>query len=134
MTSKYQIKNGKVVVKELESDIVSDFIDMFYRIMPKYKIIRIPNEGTYKNKSIQKGTLIGCADFLFDYTSKFYDVVINNYIYKYRNLWIEFKTKTGKQSKKQVEFEKFVESNGSKYIICRSAIEAIDEIKLYLGL
>lgn len=45
-----------------------------------------------------------------------------------KTLYIEIKTKTGKQSAYQVEFEKICRAHGGTYILARS----VDDVKPYL--
>lgn len=45
-----------------------------------------------------------------------------------RTIYIEVKTKTGKQSAYQVEFQKICEAHGGTYVLARS----VDDIKPYL--
>lgn len=47
-------------------------------------------------------------------------------------LCLEFKTKTGRQSDDQKEFQRQAEYCRSKYVIVRSAEQAINELKKYL--
>lgn len=53
---------------------------------------------------------------------------------QYSFLCIELKTKTGKQTDYQKEWQALAESNGSKYIVCRSFDEFQTAIKQYLAL
>lgn len=52
----------------------------------------------------------------------------------YGALCIEMKTKTGKQSTSQIEWQIEAEKNGYKYVICRSVDEFINEILDYMNL
>lgn len=45
-----------------------------------------------------------------------------------KTIYIEVKTKTGKQSAYQVEFQKICEAHGGTYVLARS----VDDIKPYL--
>lgn len=51
----------------------------------------------------------------------------------YGYLCIELKTKTGRQSELQKEFEKAVGENGGKYVIVRSLEEFVRAVTEYLG-
>lgn len=53
---------------------------------------------------------------------------------RYHFLRIEMKTKTGKQSDAQKEYEKAVFAVGGIYVICRSENEAIDAFRAYMDL
>lgn len=50
----------------------------------------------------------------------------------YASLCLEFKTSKGIQSDEQKEFQRQAENCRSKYVIVRSAKQAIDELKKYL--
>lgn len=50
----------------------------------------------------------------------------------FSSLCIEFKTQIGKQSDEQKLFQQQASEVGNKYIVCRSASQAIEELKLYL--
>jgi len=52
----------------------------------------------------------------------------------YHGLYIEMKTKGGKQSDRQSEFEDFCTLVGYKYVLCYSSIEAIEQIRGYAGI
>lgn len=137
------IKNNIKIINKLEKDIVKEFIQIFKFKFPKnFKyLIRIPNEGTIYNGSYRYGLRKGVADFLFNYPSKKYEVRYNDNLWRsasvvtterYHNLWIEFKRKGNKQTEDQIQFQKDIEEIGSKYIVCYSAEDAIEQIKLYL--
>lgn len=51
----------------------------------------------------------------------------------YHGLYIEVKTRTGRQTKEQREFESAMVDNGYKYKIVRSMQEGIDAILEYIG-
>lgn len=53
--------------------------------------------------------------------------------YGYSSLCIEFKTKTGRQTRTQKDWQKAAELNGAKYIIVRCFEEFVQSIKWYLG-
>ena len=50
----------------------------------------------------------------------------------FASLCLEFKTKTGKQSLEQKEYQRQVEMAGSKYVVVRSVEEGLTEMKKYL--
>ena len=52
----------------------------------------------------------------------------------YHALCIEMKTESGYQSSFQKNWQSIVESNGYKYVVCRSAEQFRNELKNYLGL
>ena len=50
----------------------------------------------------------------------------------FASLCLEFKTKTGKQSREQKEYQRQIEMAGSKYVVIRSVEEDLKEMKKYL--
>jgi hypothetical protein len=112
-------------LKVKEKDIVKAFVRLFAYRAPKLLkcLIRIENAASIYNASYRNGLVLGVADFLFDLPS---------YNKEYRSLWIEFKAKGKKQSDVQLEFQKRVEGDGSKYIVCYDAEVAVQGIVDYL--
>lgn len=51
----------------------------------------------------------------------------------YHFLCIEMKTKTGKQSDYQKDYQQRVEAEGGKYVVCRTLEGFIAEVNAYLG-
>ena len=92
----------------------------------KHTLFAIPNGGKRDviTASIMKGegVLPGVADIFF--------MVPNE---KYHGLWIEMKTKTGKQSDSQKEFQLTCEKVGYGYIVCRSLEEFQQAIREHLS-
>lgn len=50
---------------------------------------------------------------------------------KYHGLCIEMKTARGRQSASQKDWQKAVEKQGYKYVLCRSLDDFMDEIEIY---
>lgn len=50
----------------------------------------------------------------------------------YNSLYIEFKAGRNKQTAEQVEFQKQAEMANNRYVVCYSALEAINKLKEYL--
>lgn len=87
---------------------------------PRYLMFSVPNElgGRGKIRTMQAkalGLTSGVSDTI---------VLLDKSI-----LFVEFKTKTGRQSKKQNQFQKRVEALGFEYFIIRSVEEFKDLIK-----
>lgn len=85
----------------------------------------IPNGG-YRNPVTSKimkaeGVLAGVADLFLSYPNK-----------TKHGLYIEMKTKAGKQSEYQKQFQSNVEAVGYQYAVCHDLIEFIDTINKYL--
>lgn len=85
-------------------------------------LFHIPNEGKRNPKFVKKsGIKRGVADVFLSKANS-----------RYHGLYIEFKTEDGTQSKDQIEFQKQVEQEGYKYVVCRSASQGIEVLKEYL--
>ena len=118
----------KRVISHEEADIQSEFFDqvkIFFPRIPEKLLFAIPNGGSRnKLEAInlkRQGVKRGVADVL---------LLIPRC--GFASLCLEFKTKTGKQSDDQKEFQEQAENCGSKYVIVRSVKDAIDEMKNYL--
>ena len=96
-----------------------------------YILFAIPNGGKRGviTASILKseGTLAGVADFFLSVPKVTYNKETTKH-----GLFIEMKTKDGRQSESQKEFQKKVELVGYQYTICRSVEEFIKTINDYL--
>lgn len=68
-----------------------------------------------------EGVLAGVADLFFMFPVK-----------QFHGLFIEMKTDKGRQSETQKEFQTLAESNGYKYVVCRSFEDFKKEILTYL--
>lgn len=75
----------------------------------------------YHRKLVAEGLTKGVADLIL--------LVPRN---GFGALCIEMKTKIGKQSTEQKEWQKTAENNGNKYIVCRSLEEFIFAVNNYL--
>ena len=112
-----------------EAEIQSEFfnqVDLFFPFIPEKLLFSVPNGGSrHKIEAInlkRQGVKAGVADVLLLIPKK-----------GFASLCMEFKTKTGKQSQHQKDFQKQAEMCGSKYVIVRSVKQAIDEMKKYLN-
>lgn len=119
----------KRVVKHEEADIQTEFFDKVFKVfptLPRKLLFAIPNGGS-RNKveaanMKKQGVTPGVADVILLIPKK-----------GYASLCLEFKTASGRQSDEQKEFQKQAEMCRSKYVIVRSAMEAIETVKKYLG-
>ena len=68
-----------------------------------------------------EGVLAGVADLFLMFPVK-----------QFHGLFIEMKTDKGRQSESQQEFQTLAESNGYKYVVCRSFEDFKNEILTYL--
>ncbi|WP_321331833.1 VRR-NUC domain-containing protein [uncultured Bacteroides sp.] len=118
----------KKVVKHEEADMQAEFfrqVKILFPKLPEKLLFAVPNGGSrHKIEAAnmkRQGVKSGIADVILLIPKK-----------GYASLCIEFKTSTGRQSDEQKEFERQASSCGSKYVIVRSATEAIKKIQEYL--
>ena len=111
-----------------ETDIQNEFfekINLFFPHLPEKLLFAIPNGGLRhpaEAKNLKRqGVKSGVADVILLIPKK-----------GYASLCMEFKKEKKKQSKEQLEFQKQVESYGSKYVIVRSVSDAVKIMKWYL--
>ena len=99
--------------RHIESHIQQQIVAWFRMQYPEYVIAAIPNGGLRNaiEACIMKkeGVLAGFSDLI---------IIINQKV-----LFVEIKTKTGRQSEHQKEFQHKIEMLGFDYIICRSLNE-----------
>lgn len=125
LKDEHNSSTGKRNISFEEYNIQSSFFIWVGHLFPELdkKIFHISNEGKRNKKYVKKsGIKKGVADVFLSKPNK-----------DYHGLYIEFKTQDGKQSEEQIEFQKQVESEKYKYIICRTAGDAIEEVKKYLN-
>lgn len=115
-------------MRHIEDDIQKSCIKWFDYQYPKYsKNLFHPANGGFRNtieasKFKTMGVRAGVSDLIFLKPNRFY-----------HGLCIEMKTSKGKQQPTQEEFQKAVEEQGYKYIICRSLDDFMNELNRYLG-
>ncbi len=111
-----------------EARMQSEFfkrVPLFFPTLPSKLLFAVPNGGS-RNKieaanMKKQGVTSGVADVILLIPKK-----------GYASLCMEFKTSIGRQSDEQKEFQKQAESCRSKYVIVRSAMQAIETMKEYL--
>lgn len=120
----------KRTVKNEEADIQSEFfkqVKLFFPQIPDKMIFAVPNGGSRnKLEAInlkRQGVKPGVSDVILLIPKG-----------GFASLCMEFKTKTGRQSKEQKEFQKQAQMCGSRYVIVRSVKEAIEKMQEYLKL
>ena len=90
---------------------------------PNVLIFAIPNGGQRNvivaKKLKDEGVLAGVADLFVMYANK----------YGYNGLFIEMKTKTGRQTESQKEFEQYCLTHNYMYEVCRS----FDEFRIIVS-
>lgn len=118
----------KRVVKHEEADIQTEFFNKVFTVfptLPRKLLFAVPNGGS-RNKieaanMKKQGVTSGVADVILLIPKK-----------GYASLCMEFKTSIGRQSDEQKEFQKQAESCRSKYVLVRSAMQAIETVREYL--
>lgn len=111
-----------------EARIQTEFfnqVPLFFPTLPDRLLFAVPNGGSrHKIEAAnmkRQGVKRGVADVILQVPKK-----------GYASLCLEFKTPTGKQSDEQKEYQRQVELAGSKYVVVRSAMQAIKEMQEYL--
>lgn len=111
-----------------EARIQSEFfrqVPLFFPNLPDRLLFAVPNGGSrHKIEAAnmkRQGVKRGVADVILQVPKK-----------GYASLCMEFKTGVGKQSADQKEYQRQVEMAGSKYVVVRSAEQAIRIVKDYL--
>lgn len=91
-----------------------------------HNLFAVPNGGKRDKVTAAKlkaeGALAGVADLIL--------LMPNN---QYHALCIEMKTCTGRQADTQRKWQKLIEQDGYKYVICRSIDEFILEVSDYIN-
>lgn len=115
-------------VKHEEADIQSEFfnqVGFIFPNLPEKLLFAVPNGGSrHKVEAAnmkRQGVRRGVSDVILLIPKK-----------GFASLCLEFKTKTGTQSDDQKEFQRQAELCKSKYVIVRSAKQAIKVMKQYL--
>lgn len=92
----------------------------------KHNLFAVPNGGKRDAgtaaKLKEEGALAGVADLILLYPNRFYGALL-----------IEMKTKDGKQSEYQKDWQAKITNDGYKYIVVRSLESFQQEIKNYLS-
>ena len=128
--SRKQESKGKRVYDNEEARMQIEFfrqVPLFFPRLPDKLLFAVPNGGSrHKIEAVimkRQGVKAGVADVILQIPKK-----------GFASLCLEFKTKTGRQSKEQREYQRQVEMAGSKYVVVRSVEEAIFVMKKYLDL
>lgn len=118
----------KEVHKNEEARIQTEFfrlVSLYFPNIPDKLIFAVPNGGSRHVREAanlkRQGVKPGVSDVIVLIPKK-----------GFASLCFEFKIKTGKQSEHQKEFQKQAESCRNKYVIVRSASQAIEELRKYL--
>lgn len=135
------MKNNK------ESILQQQCVYWFRLQYPQYaKLLTHPvNEGSdhtsqdRRRQAIHKaeGTVAGVPDLLLFVPAQYHTTVDGHAIiiqtHSYHGLGIEMKTKTGRQSQEQKDFQKMFEAAGYKYVIVRTLEEFKSVVNEYLS-
>ena len=112
-----------------EARIQTEFfklIPLYFPNIPDKLIFAVPNGGSRHIREAanlkRQGVKSGVSDVIVLIPKK-----------GFASLCIEFKTRVGKQSEEQKEFQKQAESCRNKYVVVRSASQAIEELRKYLS-
>lgn len=114
-------------MRHLEDDLQISCVKWFGMQYPKLADLlhHSPNGG--------KRNVIEAARFkAMGVRAGFPDLILLHPSGEYHFLCIELKTKKGVQSKFQKHYQSLIESEGGKYVLCRSIENFILEIKNYL--
>lgn len=112
-------------MKQIEHHLQVNCATWFRLQYPRLVLFAIPNGGA---RSVitgamlkAEGVMAGVADLFLMFPVK-----------QFHGLFIEMKTDKGRQSESQKEFQTLAESNGYKYVVCRSFEDFKNEILTYL--
>jgi hypothetical protein len=115
-------KKGRSKPRHIESQIQRQMVSWFRLQYPRYIIAAIPNGGqrsTLEAKIMKgEGVLAGFSDLI---------VIAQGNV-----LFIEVKTKDGKQSDLQIKFQSDVERLGFQYSVCRSLEDFIMTVEKWV--
>lgn len=107
----------------IEENIQITCVNWFRLQYPELIIFAVPNGGSrnlYEAKNLKDaGVLAGVADLI---------IVGNNG----KIMFVEMKAGKNKQTDSQIGFQQSVEKLGHKYIICRSLVQFIKEVNLWV--
>ena len=106
-----------------EAEIQEACVTWFKYAHPDCIIFAVPNGGSRDVKEAKnmkrEGILAGVADLII--------------VAKNRVLFVEMKTRKGRQQQSQKDFQEKVEKLGHKYVICRSTDEFRIVVNAWLG-
>lgn len=115
-------------MKRNEAYLQSECVKWFRLQYPKYSLLlcSVPNGGSRHILEAanlkRQGVVAGTSDLILFIPNK-----------EFHAMCIEMKFGKGKQSEHQKEWQEAVESQGYKYVVCRSVDEFISEVRNYLS-
>lgn len=122
-----KLQNSSNMVSHEESNIQIHCVKMFRLMFPNLSrvLFAVPNGGNRDRVTgailKAEGVVAGVADLLLLHPSG-----------KYHGLCIEMKTPKGRQQPSQVDWQKEVEHQGYKYVVCHSVDEFMEEVNTYM--
>lgn len=114
-------------MRKVESDLQCGCVAWFRYQYPEFArlLFSVPNGGSRNvieaARLKREGVVRGVADLLLLVPKK-----------GFHGLCIEMKTRVGRQSEHQREWQKEVEQQGYRYAVCKSVAEFMNEINNYL--
>ena len=115
--------DGKRKRGHAESDIQQACVRWFRWEYPRYLCFAVPNGGSrnaVEGANMKKeGVLAGVSDLIV--------------IADHKVLFVEMKTRKGRQQDTQKEFQHRVEVLGFRYVVCRSLDDFINAVRAWLG-
>ena len=114
--------------RELEHKIQCQMVKWFRLQYPemKHNLFSVPNGGLRDEVTAAKmkaeGQLAGVSDLILLKSNRFHGALL-----------VETKTKEGRQSDNQKDWQQKITNDGYKYVIVRSLDDFIREVKLYLS-
>ena len=112
-----------------EAGIQAEFfskVGLFFPSLPDTLLFAVPNGGSRNKLEAanlkRQGVRAGVSDVILLMPGS-----------GYASLCIEFKTRAGRQSAAQMEFQRQAEKAGNKYVVCKSVTDAIMAISEYLN-
>lgn len=125
MTTEEYKKISRAYRRDVEHHIQVRCVNWFRSKYDDILIFAIPNGGDRNLLTAKKlkaeGVLKGVADLFVLYPNG-----------EYAGLFIEMKTKDGRQQESQKEFQKYCEKVGYRYVVCRNEEEFEKEVEGYI--
>lgn len=92
----------------------------------RHNLFAVPNGGRRDKVTAAKlkaeGVLAGVADLVLLKSNSSYGALL-----------IEMKTRTGRQADTQREWQRLIETDGYKYVVCRSLDDFMREVNAYIS-
>lgn len=112
-------------MKQIEHHLQCSCVTWFRLQYPRLVMFAIPNGGA---RSVTTGAMLKAEGVLAGAA----DLFLMFPVEQFHGLFLEMKTDKGRQSESQKEFQAVAETNGYKYVVCRSFEDFKNEILTYL--